>query len=67
MDGQATDSIPIQECLVRRLHGYIEVGAIIDMSIEIQVNRIDLVGELLELYAIGSEAAFFMGIGCQFG
>ena len=67
MDSQATDSIPIQEGLVRRLHSDIEIGAIIDMPIEIQVNRIDLMCELLELYAIGSEAAFLMGIGCQFG
>ena len=41
MDSQATNGMPVHKRFVGRLHGYTEVRPVVDMAVEIQVDRID--------------------------
>ena len=47
MNSQTADGVRVHECLVSRLHGNAEICAVIDVSVEIQINRVDTVLDLL--------------------
>lgn len=47
VNAQTTDGVSVHECLFCGLHGDRDVRAVVDMPIEIKINRVDTVLNLL--------------------
>ena len=66
VNSQTADGVRVHECLVSRLHGDREVRAVVDVTVEIEIDRVDTVLNLLEWGAICRETTFPMGLGSDF-
>ena len=67
VNAQTTDGVSVHECLFCGLHGDSDIRAVVDMPIEIKINRVDTVLNLLKKHAFGVKPAFLMALGSSFG